>query len=62
MEDKNDPLDGQLTTSAAVSAGAGLQQVKREQRAAGQLIVSRGKTLTLSVLFAQRKYYLFQVS
>ena len=60
MEDKNDPLDGQLTTSAAVSAGAGLQQVKREQRAAGQLIVSRGKTL--SVLFAPRKYYLFQVS
>ena len=60
MEDKNDPLDGQLTASAAVSAGAGLQQVKREQRAAGQLIVSRGKTL--SALFARRKYYLFQVS
>ena len=55
MEDKNDPLDGQLTTSAAVSAGAGLQQVKREQRAAGQLIVSRGKTL--SVLFAPRKSF-----
>ena len=43
MEDKNDPPDGQLTTSAAVSAGAGVQQVKREQRAASQLIVSRGK-------------------